>query len=81
MGFTTSSALYGIDYELTVRAVLSGAKDLVSTQPLHVCPWSFETSAQIMKSIHKTGNFNSRHESYPQGSSGSHHQGKRILLE
>jgi hypothetical protein len=53
MGFTTSSVLYNIEYELTVRAYLSGAKDLVSTQPLHVCLQDSTTSKQIMKRIEK----------------------------
>jgi hypothetical protein len=81
MGFTTSTALYGIDYQLTIRAVLSGAKDLVSAQPLHVCPWSSETSAQIMKGIHKAKTSSNRRESYPQDTFGGGNRGKRILLE
>jgi len=81
MGFTTSSALYGIDYQLTVRAVLSGAKDLVSAQPLHVCSWSSETCAQIMKSIHKARNPSDLRESYEQDSFERCDRENRILLE
>jgi len=66
MGFTTTATLYSIEYQLTIRAVLSGAKDLLSTQPIHVCSWSSETSSQIMKSIQKAAAPASRRESYPQ---------------
>lgn len=38
-GFTTNGSLYKIEYYLTVKASLSGAKDVVLKQPIAVCPY------------------------------------------
>lgn len=81
MGFTTNATLYSIEYQLSIRAVLSGAKDLVSTQPIHVCSWGSDTCLQIMKGIEKASRSTKRRESYPQDSSARNNGGKRILVE
>jgi len=51
MGFTTTSTLYSIEYELTIRAFLSGAKDLISKQSMHVCSWSADKCLEFMAAI------------------------------
>jgi hypothetical protein len=83
MGFTTNSTLYSIEYELTVKATLSGAKDLLSTQPLHVCPWDTKTCSQIITSIEKAATSRRGRDSMPrptrEGYPDSEH--KRILVE
>ena len=81
MGFTTESTLYAIRYEITIRAALSRAKDLVSTQPIQVCPWNSGTCSQIMKSIQKASDTVNGRDSYPQNNSVTHNRGKRILVE
>src|SRR5436189_4127988 len=75
MGFTTNSTLYAIQYLLTLRAVLSGAKDLVSTQQIHICSWGAETCSQIIRSIEKAASSVNRRESYPQNTSGRNDRG------
>jgi AAA+ ATPase superfamily predicted ATPase len=62
MGFTTSSILYSIDYELCIRAYLSGGKDLISSQPIHICPWDRETCMEIMKQINNSSSKGHRKE-------------------
>jgi hypothetical protein len=81
MGFTTNSTLYAIEYQLTLRAYLSGAKDLVSSQPIHICPWGSAACSQIMQSIQKAAGTVNRRVSYPQDMFTMNNRGKRILVE
>jgi hypothetical protein len=81
MGVTTNATLYSIEYQLTIRAALSGAKDLVSTQLLHVCSWGSDACQQIMRGIEKVGRSANRRESYPQDALARNNRGKRILVE
>ena len=81
MGFTTTSQMYSIEYQLSIRAYLSGAKNLVSEQPLHVCSWSTETGEEVMKSITKATENVSRRQSYPHGTVEKRRGGKRIMVE
>jgi len=37
-GFTTTAGLYKVEYYLTIKASLTGAKDIVLKQPIVVCP-------------------------------------------
>lgn len=50
-GFTTVSRLYRIEYFLTVKAVLSSAKDVELKQPITVCPVDYVTSKRDMEII------------------------------
>jgi hypothetical protein len=81
MGFTTTSQLYSIEYQISIRAYLSGAKDLVSEQPLHVCSWSADSGEQLMTSISRAAEMVNRRQSYPQGTFESRRGGKRMVVE
>lgn len=80
MGFTTNSTLYSIEYEITIRAYLSGAKDLRSSQPIHVCSWDAKASTQIMKSIEKAAATEHRRDSNSHPSPGRDRYGNGILV-
>ena len=81
MGFTTNSTLYSIEYELTIRAVLSGAKDLILTQPIHVCPWDSQTCMETMKRIEKAARTVKRRETYPSHTRRRDNRDSRVLVE
>jgi hypothetical protein len=50
-GFTTTGSLYKIEYYLTVKATLSGAKDVVLRQPIVVCPYDHAQCKMEMEAI------------------------------
>ena len=82
MGFTTNSVLYSIEYELTIRAYLSGAKDLISTQPIHICSWDARSCVQIMESIEKASRAERRRQSASsEGGIPRNRSGRRILVD
>lgn len=82
MGFTTNSVLYSIDYDLTIRAYLSGAKDLISSQPIHICSWDARSCVQIMESIDKASRTERRRQSVPEeGYLPRNRSGKRIVVD
>lgn len=50
-GFTTTGTLYKIEFYLTVKATLSGAKDILLRQPIVVCPFDHAGCQQEMDAI------------------------------
>ncbi|KAH0287487.1 arrestin domain conatining protein [Aureobasidium namibiae CBS 147.97] len=50
-GFTTTGTLYKIEYYLVVKAVMSGAKDIMIRQPIVVCPWDHAGCKEEMEAI------------------------------
>lgn len=50
-GFTTTGSLYKIEYYLTVKASLSGAKDVLLRQPIVVCPYDHAQCKLEMEAI------------------------------
>ncbi|ANB15363.1 hypothetical protein AWJ20_2990 [Sugiyamaella lignohabitans] len=50
-GFTTSSALYQIDYLLVIKARFTHAKDIEVEQPIVACPFDNATSMSFTASI------------------------------
>lgn len=82
MGFTTTSILYSIEYELLIRAVLSGGKDLTSSQPIHICPWDREACTRSMKQIECVSSKGHRKEVHASNTFKEvNREDKRILVE
>jgi hypothetical protein len=81
MGFTTHSTLYSLEYQLTVRIYLSGAKDLISTQPIHICSWSAERCAELMESIERATGMVDRKQSCSRDSFIQWDSEKRIVVD
>lgn len=82
MGFTTNSILYSIEYELRIRAFISGAKDLISSQSIHICSWNAESCTRIMESIDKASRTEQRRQSNSSdGFISRNRSGKRILVD
>ncbi|KAF2401081.1 arrestin domain conatining protein [Trichodelitschia bisporula] len=50
-GFTTTGTLYKIEYYLTVKASLSGARDITLRKPIVVCPLDHAGCKEEMKAI------------------------------
>ncbi|KAI9803363.1 MAG: hypothetical protein M1833_000880 [Piccolia ochrophora] len=50
-GFTTSGSLYKIDYFLTIKAHLSGAKDILLRHKIIVCPFDHAGCKEEMEAI------------------------------
>ncbi|KAF2842216.1 arrestin domain conatining protein [Patellaria atrata CBS 101060] len=50
-GFTTTGTLYKIEYSLTVKATMSGARDIVLRQPIVVCPYDHAGCKEEMEAI------------------------------
>ncbi|QIW99664.1 hypothetical protein AMS68_005182 [Peltaster fructicola] len=50
-GFTTTGTLYKIEYYLTVKAKMSGAKDILLRQPIVVCPFDHAACKEEMEAI------------------------------
>ncbi|KAB8342731.1 hypothetical protein FH972_022329 [Carpinus fangiana] len=50
-GFTTTGHLYKIEYYLTVKATMSGAKDILLKQPIVVCPYDHAGCKLEMEAI------------------------------
>ncbi|KIW06768.1 uncharacterized protein PV09_02456 [Verruconis gallopava] len=50
-GFTTTGTLYKIEYYLTVKAILSNAKDITLKQPIVVCPFDHASCREEMEAI------------------------------
>jgi len=52
--FTTTGSLYKIQYFLTVKANLSGARDIILRKPIVVCPFDHATCKEEMKAIEES---------------------------
>ncbi|KAF2747255.1 arrestin domain conatining protein [Sporormia fimetaria CBS 119925] len=50
-GFTTTGTLYKIEYYLTVKAQMSGAKDILLRHPIVVCPFDHEGCKEEIEAI------------------------------
>ena len=50
-GFTTTAGLYKVEYYLTVKAHMAGAKDIVLKQPIVVCPFDHAGCKAEMEAI------------------------------
>lgn len=50
-GFTTTGTLYKIEYYITVKAELRGARDIIIRHPIVVCPFDHADSKEEMEAI------------------------------
>ncbi|ETI21222.1 hypothetical protein G647_07567 [Cladophialophora carrionii CBS 160.54] len=50
-GFTTTAGLYKVEYYLTIKASMAGAKDIILKQPIVVCPLDHAACKAEMEAI------------------------------
>ncbi|KAL2438668.1 hypothetical protein ABEF95_012918 [Exophiala dermatitidis] len=50
-GFTTTAGLYKVEYYLTIKASMNGAKDIILKQPIVVCPLDHAACKAEMEAI------------------------------